>query len=154
MSAFNNYCAACDQLIPTEIHMQCNKDTLYCSEKCKLKDISVLSNGSTKVVQDSGSSNNNRSACCQNITVTTEIKDNISKTTFEEADSLIKSPLLIPVDNQTDNSDSCYSSFEITDWSLSIPRFYINDKNILKFAESAVDHTAENNYKLWLNSRH
>lgn len=125
MSAFNDYCLVCDQLISDT-----TTDRLYCSEACKLNDTTC--------------SNHTRLAATP--------------------ESLIATPTLCPVDRASEESELDFDDdedeelFEL-DYSptcpimMSTPRTFENEKvDYFSFnKELLLDHTAENNYKLWLN---
>lgn len=155
MSAFNDYCIVCDQLIPQELtnnkdvptsycstknkKSSCNVDRLlYCSEECQLKDKLNTSLDSLDTRKSSGGS---------------EVSENSTTSTLDETDSLIKSPLLLPMDNEKNCDDAsvyCLMNMESSN-TVAIPRSSLDTSASLMRRDLIFDHIAENNYKLWLN---
>lgn len=158
MSAFNDYCIVCDQLIPQQVTNNkdvptsycstktkkgsCNVDRLlYCSEECQLKDKTLLNTSldSLDIRKSSGSS---------------EVSENSTSSTLDDTDSLIKSPLLLPMDPEKNCDDDasiyCLMNMESSN-TVAIPRSSLETSATLMRRDLIFDHIAENNYKLWLN---
>lgn len=152
MTAFNDYCIVCDQLILQQSpntkqklacknkKHDCNGDRqLYCSESCQLKDKHSIH------------------ASLESL----DVRDNSG--TLDEEDSLITSPLLLPMDYKTANgigendadddaSIYCLMNMESAN-TIAIPRSSTYQRTSPSRSEMCFDHIAENNYKLWLNQR-
>lgn len=143
MSAFNDYCTVCGQLIERgNCDAQLDNDRLYCSSQCQENDRMTI----------------------ENLKLTNELVGTPA--------SLIRSPLLQPLDRSTGSSTSS-TIYDLLDrdqddmdfdlelsldrntlgHGASLPMMTIPRSVVGKDQEfvSYTDHTAEDNYKLWLN---
>lgn len=170
MTAFNDYCIVCDQLIPQQSpnakqklacknkKHSCSSDKLlYCSEQCQLKDKCSI-HASLESMDTRNSSNG-------------EAFDAINFTTLDDTDSLITSPLLLPMDNKSggggtvigagnDDAEDDASIYRLMNMesasTVAIPRS--SDFQTISSASSSMirndmifDCIPENNYKIWLD---
>lgn len=160
MTAFNDYCIVCDQLIPEQSpntkqklacsnkRHTCNSErVLYCSERCRLKD------------------RNSLHACLDSVDSRVSGKLDSSEavgfSSLEDEDSLITSPLLLPMDNKSggthggdEDEASIYSLMNMESANtIAIPRSSSNRGSFTTRHEMIFDHIPENNYKLWLNQK-
>lgn len=128
MAPFNNYCIVCDKLIVPTPNYKFNK--LYCSESCQSMDKSILSNNIRNKKSDSSLHPPSNS-----MTVN---------------DSIITSPLLIPILQDDQEPQGELESFHHNDYPhlMKSNNIFFNDLKIPNYN----DHMAENNYKIWLNN--
>lgn len=153
MTAFNDYCSVCDQLIleqspNTKQKLACknkshdcgNDRALYCSERCQLKDKHSIH------------------ASLESLDVRSSSKME-SSSTLEEEDFLITSPLLLPMDHKgvsgSDDDDAsiyCLMNMESAN-TVAIPRSSNYQGSSPSRSDVCFDHIAENNYKLWLTQK-
>ncbi|QLQ79835.1 hypothetical protein HG537_0C04840 [Torulaspora globosa] len=147
MTAFNDFCIVCDQLIPdhspntkqrfacSNRKHACSERVLYCSEQCRLKD------------------KNSLHACLES-----DSRSSGKLESLDDSDSLITSPLLLPMDNKNsgggEDEDSiyCLMNMESVD-AISIPRCSNSGNCGTVRSEMIFDHIPESNYKLWLNQK-
>lgn len=163
MTAFNDYCIVCDQLIPehspnTKQRFACNNKkhtcnserVLYCSEQCRLKD-----RHSFHACLDSLDSRSSSKL---------ENPEAVAYTSLDDSDSLITSPLLLPMDNKSgggssssgedEDETSIYSLMNMESANtIAIPRSSHTRSSTSSRSEMIYDHIPENNYKLWLNQK-
>ncbi|QLG71512.1 hypothetical protein HG535_0B05550 [Zygotorulaspora mrakii] len=153
MSPFNDYCVVCDQLIPqspesvkntcTEkkhSHVGCSGKVLYCSEDCRQKDQHLIHQRLESLVS------------CETC-----------HETVDDPESLIKSPLLVPIDHSQqkydegdDDGGASYRLMNMVSSStISIPRLSLQPPTPpISYDSIYHDHVAEKNYQLWLNQNH
>ncbi|AQZ14430.1 ECL1 (YGR146C) [Zygosaccharomyces parabailii] len=135
MSAFNDFCIVCDQLIPQESLPKRVDKLLYCSEQCMVADTGRVP--------------------------PTEASESVA--TLSDVDELIASPLLLPLDCKSwaDNEeDSEYLLMELESASQAVPRTqtgldqqqYEGPKQ--RERVELLDRVAEDNYKLWLSQHY
>ncbi|QLL32955.1 hypothetical protein HG536_0D04770 [Torulaspora globosa] len=159
MAAFNDFCIVCDQLIPehspsTKQRLACSNKkhacnserVLYCSEQCQLRDRSSIH------------------ACLESLDSRSsgklESSEVVAYTSLDDSDSLITSPLLLPMDNKSggsgeeedDSSIYCLMNMESVN-TIAIPRSSNARSPATARSEMIYDHIPENNYKLWLNQK-
>ncbi|GAV55760.1 hypothetical protein ZYGR_0AY01530 [Zygosaccharomyces rouxii] len=135
MSAFNDFCIVCDQLIPQQALPPRVDKLLYCSEECMVRDTSrVPPTAAPAELSESASS-------------------------LGDVDSLIASPLLLPMDGMVPPSESGieesdYVLMELESASQAVPRTQTAKEPSSPGMSNAVpllDRVAEDNYKLWLS---
>lgn len=134
MSAFNDFCIVCDQLIPQESLPRRVDKLLYCSEQCMLSDTSRVPQA--------------------------EASESVS--TLSDVDELIASPLLLPLDAKPlagDEEDSEYLLMELESASQAVPRTgagmdHKQDEPRQRDHVELLDRVAEDNYKLWLSQHY
>lgn len=158
MAAFNDFCIVCDQLIPehspsTKQRLACSNKkhacnserVLYCSEQCRLKD------------------KNSLHACLDSLDSRSsgklESSEMVAYTSLDDSDSLITSPLLLPMDKsggkeeeEDHSSIYCLMNMESVN-AIAIPRSSNGRRSAPIRSEMIYDHIPENNYKLWLNQK-
>ncbi|CAR29468.1 hypothetical protein ZYGR_0AD01500 [Zygosaccharomyces rouxii] len=138
MSAFNDFCIVCDQLIPQDSLPPRVDELLYCSEECMVKDTSRVPPAAAPA----------------------ELSESASS--LGDVDSLIASPLLLPMDGMVPPpasgiEDSDYMLMELESASQAVPRTQAVKEPCSPGAGNAVqvlDRVAEDNYKLWLSQCH
>lgn len=151
MSAFNDYCVVCDQLIPqspessknacAEKRHACCLDRLYCSDACRQKDKHLIKTRLEAL----------------------ELSNHSCNEAVDDPESLIKSPLLIPMDHCQGEYDSdgergsyCLRNM-VSSSTVSIPRLSLKPSSPSSrspYDSINLDHIAEKNYQLWLNQNH
>ncbi|CCF58957.1 hypothetical protein KAFR_0F03610 [Kazachstania africana CBS 2517] len=155
MSAFNNYCVVCDKLIGASSNFS-EEEKLYCSKACALNDETILLNGNTVVGKENVEYQESPtdSIDAPIITITTSIEENVSTTVLQQDDSIITSPLFVPIN--TNDSDSLFAKdYLISSMELPKPIYIpkLQGNSVCGQPQSSTDNTAENNYKLWLNNK-
>lgn len=132
MAPFNNYCVVCDKLIVPIPNYKFNK--LYCSESCQNMDKSILSYHMKNPNKE-----------------TPSIKECIDQSNSVN-DSIITSPLLLPIlqDDDSSSSSSTQKQDHIHSYPHLIPTNNIFPKDFM--IPNFNDHMAENNYKIWLST--
>lgn len=135
MSAFNDFCIVCDQLIPQQSLPPRVDKLLYCSEQCMVRDTSRVPPAAAPA----------------------ELSESASS--LGDVDSLIASPLLLPVDGVVPSPKSSieendYMLMELESASQAVPRTQTGKEPSSIGMNNAVrlsDRVAEDNYKLWLS---
>lgn len=141
MSAFNDFCIVCDQLIPQEALPPRVDKLLYCSEECMARDTSRVPPSAAPGEQSESASS------------------------LGDVDSLIASPLLLPMDSVTAMppgtdrvEENDYMLMELELSSQAVPRTQSSRTETGSTAEGKtvqmLDRVAEDNYKLWLSQHH
>lgn len=142
MSAFNDFCIVCDQLIPQHSLPPWVDKLLYCSQDCMMRDTSRVPPVAAPAAELAESSSS-----------------------LEDVDSLIASPLLAPMDGMVPRygggagagavEDNDYMLMELELASQAVPRTQTAkdtfSSGFMSGAAPALDRVAEDNYKLWLS---